>query len=141
MKRLSNKGFTLIELMLVVIIIGVLAAMVIPRFVGRTQQARVARAEADINVNLATALDLYELDNGFYPTTDQGLDALRTSPTSLPVPPNWNGPYLKKRPVDPWGREFVYISPGIRNPGDYDLVSWGVDGMEGGDDDIINWEE
>ncbi len=141
MKRLSNKGFTLIELMLVVIIIGVLAAMVIPRFTGRTQQARVARAEADINVNLATALDLYELDNGFYPTTGQGLNALRTSPTSLPVPPNWNGPYLKKRPVDPWGREYVYVSPGIRNPGDYDLVSGGADGMEGGDDDITNWEE
>ncbi len=95
-------GFTLIELMLVVIIIGALVAMVMPRLAGRTEQAKVGAAQADINANIATALKLYELDNGGYPAdTDGGLDALSTKPASAN---NWKGPYLEKKPLDPWGR-------------------------------------
>jgi general secretion pathway protein G len=137
------KGFTLIELMLVVIILGILVAMVVPRLAGRTEQARRAAAQADIESNMAVALDLYELDNGAYPTTEQGLSALITEPTSSPVPPNWNGPYLKKRkiPLDPWGRAYVYLCPGVHNQEDYDLYSYGPDGIEGGGDDVTNWEE
>ena len=136
----NKRAFTLIELMLVVIIIGVLAAMVVPRLAGRSEQARQAAAKADIEANIATALDLYELDNGQYPTTEQGLSALVTKPTSSPVPKDWRGPYLKKEPVDPWGRNYIYSSPGQHNVGDYDLASWGKDGIEGGGDDVVNWQ-
>lgn len=135
-----EKSFTLIELMLVVVIIGVLAAMVIPRLTGRSEQAREAAALADIEANIAIALDLYELDSGQYPTTEQGMPALTKKPTSAPVPEEWRGPYLKKTPVDPWGRPYVYKSPGEYNEGDYDLSSWGKDGIEGGGDDLVNWE-
>ena len=133
--RKHNKTFTLIELMLVVIIIGALVAMVFPRLTGRAQQAREAAARADIQVNIATALKLYELDNGVFPTTDEGLSALLKKPASAS---NWNGPYLEKKPLDPWRREYKYISPGRHNP-DYDLYSLGRDGRES-DDDIRNWE-
>ncbi|MFH1621944.1 MAG: type II secretion system major pseudopilin GspG [Candidatus Omnitrophota bacterium] len=136
----NNKAFTLIELMLVVIIIGVLAAMVIPRLAGRSEQARQAAASADIEANIATALDLYELDCGQYPTTEQGLSALIAKPSSSPVPAEWQGPYLKKQPVDPWRRPYIYKSPGEHNVGDYDLASWGRDGVEGGGDDVVNWD-
>jgi general secretion pathway protein G len=139
-KKDFKKGFTLIELMLVIIIITTLAAIVFPRFVGRAQQARIAAAKADISNNLAVALDFYEMDNGFYPSTEQGLEALREKPTSAPTPQNWKGPYIKKKPVDPWGNPYVYVSPGIHNE-DYDLYSLGPDGIEGGDDDITNWQE
>ena len=132
-------GFTLIELMLVVIIISVLVAMVVPRLVGRSQEARVAAAQAQIEAHLATALDLYELDNGIYPSTEQGLMALRRKSSSTPTPPNWKGPYIKKTPKDPWGNEYVYMSPGVHNTEDYDLASYGPDGIESSDD-IINWE-
>ncbi len=134
-------GFTLIEIMLVVIIILVLAAMIVPNFAGRSEQARFAAARADIEANLATALDLYELDNGRYPTTEQGLLALITQPTTMPVPTNWSGPYLKKKriPVDPWQREYAYVSPGQNNPESYDLSSYGPDGVAGGGDDVTNW--
>lgn len=141
-KKKTEKGFTLIELMLVVIIIGVLAAMVVPRFVGRSEQARYAAARADVEANIAIALDLYELDNGSYPTTEQGLDALARKPEGEPMPPNWRGPYLKKKvPLDPWGNPYVYTCPGIHNAEDYDLSSYGPDGVEGGGDDISNWVE
>ncbi len=128
-------GFTLIELMLVVIIMGALAAMVIPRLTGRGEQARTAAARADINVNIATALKLYELDNGSFPTTQQGLNALLVK-TSSAI--NWNGPYLERKPIDPWGREYRYKSPGERRT-DYDLYSLGKDGVEG-EGDVTNWE-
>jgi general secretion pathway protein G len=138
---MKKKAFTLLELMVVILIIGTLAALVIPRFVGRAEQAKVTRAKVDINLNIATALDLYELDNGFYPTTEQGLSALLTKPTTSPVPSDWRGPYLKRKPIDPWGNPYIYIYPGNHNPDSYDLYSYGKDGVEGGGDDITNWEE
>jgi len=130
-----KKGFTLIELMLVVIIIGVLIAMVMPRLAGRSEQARKIAAKADIESNLAMALDMYELDNGTYPAS---LDDLMKKP---PEATNWNGPYLKKRSKDPWGRDYHYKFPGEKNPDSYDLSSNGRDGSEGGGDDITNWSE
>ncbi len=130
-----KRGFTLIELMLVVIIIGALVAMVMPRLTGRAEQARVAAAKADIQANIATALKLYELDNGNFPTTEEGLEALLKKPSSAV---NWNGPYLEKEPIDPWGRKYQYRCPGTHN-NDYDLYSLGKDGVES-DDDITNWK-
>ncbi|MDP2920769.1 MAG: type II secretion system major pseudopilin GspG [Candidatus Omnitrophota bacterium] len=126
----SKKGFTLIELMLVVIIIGVLVSMVVPRLVGRSEEARVAAAKADINANISVALDLYELDNGKYP---ESLAALLTKTAA------GKGPYLKKEPLDPWGKRYMYKSPGEH--GDYDLYSYGPDGVEGGGDDVTSWED
>lgn len=130
------KGFTLIELMLVVIIIGALVAMVMPRFVGRGEQAKTAACRADIQANISTALKLYELDNGSFPSTEEGLNALLNKPSSAG---NWNGPYLERKPVDPWGREYKYKSPGEYRSADYDLYSLGKDGIESADD-IKNWE-
>ena len=132
-------GFTLIEIMLVVIIIAALSAMVVPRLVGRSEQAKVAVARADIESHLPTALKLYELDNGHFPTSSQGLVALRVKPTTSPTPANWNGPYLEKDPVDPWGNEYEYVSPGKRRP-DFDLSSQGKD-PSSPQDDITNWTE
>jgi general secretion pathway protein G len=129
------KAFTLVELLLVVIIIGVLAAMVVPRMSGRSEDARKSVAKADINANLATALKMYETDNGAFPTTDEGLQALLTAPSSAT---NWKGPYLAKKPVDPWGRPYQYVSPGAHNA-DYDLSSLGHNGTEG-TDNINNWD-
>lgn len=137
---MNRRGFTLVELMLVVIIISVLAAMVVPRLVGRSQQARIAAAEAQIESHLAVALGLYELDNGMFPSTEQGLASLKTKPVSSPAPPKWKGPYIRKVPKDPWGNPYVYICPGTHNIQDYDLSSYGPDGIESSDD-IINWEE
>ena len=131
----------MIEIMLVVMIIATLAALVVPKFAGRAEQAKVAAARADILVNIPTALDLYELDNGFYPTTEQGLDALRAQPATSPVPQKWNGPYIKKKPIDPWGNAYHYDSPGTHNPKSFDLYSFGKDNAEGGKDDVNNWEE
>lgn len=133
--RYPKYGFTLIELMLVIIIIGTLAAMVMPRLVGRTEQAKVAAAEADINSNIATALKLYEVDNGSFPTTEEGLNALLNKPGAAS---RWNGPYLEREPIDPWGKKYQYRSPGQNRP-DYDLYSLGKDGRES-DDDIKNWK-
>ncbi len=129
-------GFTLIELMIVVVIIGALVAMVLPRFVGRGEQAKAAAARADIQSNIATALKLYELDNGNFPSSEEGLGALLSKSSSSS---NWNGPYLERKPVDPWGREYKYKSPGEHRSGDYDLYSLGKDGVESADD-IKNWE-
>ena len=131
----TNKGFTLIELLLVVIIIGVLSAMVVPRLTGRSEEARKAVADADIDVNIATALKLYELDNGVFPTTEEGLSALLSAPSSAS---NWKGPYVEKEPTDPWGGAYHYRSPGAHRT-DYDLFSIGKDGVESGDD-VVNWD-
>lgn len=136
----DNCGFSLIEIILVVIIIATLSAMVVPRLSGRSEQARQAAAKADIEVNIPTALKLYELDNGFPPTTDQGLNALLQKPTTTPMPENWNGPYLEKLPVDPWGRPYQYQSPGTNRPHDYDLSSLGKDPKpDASSDDVANW--
>jgi general secretion pathway protein G len=133
----NDKGFTLIELMLVVIIIGALTAMVMPRLAGRTEQAKVSAAQADVTANIATALKLYELDNGRFPSTeDGGLQALFQRPANAN---NWNGPYLEKKPVDPWGREYKYQSPGTHRSYDYDLHSMGRDGIDS-EDDVKNWD-
>ena len=133
----DHRGFTLIELMLVIIIIGVLVAMVAPRLAGRSQQAKEAAARADINAHLSAALDLFEMHNGRYPTTSEGLAALRTAPAGAS---DWKGPYLKRSvPLDPWGKPYVYRAPGQHNRDDYDLFSIGPDGVEGTADDITNW--
>ena len=132
-----NKGFTLIEIMMVVIIIAALSAMVIPRMSGRSEQAKIAVAKADIESHLATALKLYQLDNGNFPTTEQGLNALRLKPNTSPVPVSWNGPYIEKDSFDPWGKPYVYQSPGKHRP-DFDLYSNGRDDKSD-NDDINNW--
>lgn len=139
-----SRGFTLLEIMVVVVIISILIGLIAPNIIGRVDQARVTGAKTDI-ATLSQALDLYKLDNHFYPTTDQGLQALLTKPTTPPVPQNWRpGGYLKKHkiPVDPWGNAYRYISPGTTGP--YDLYSLGADGKEGGegmDADIGNWND
>ena len=132
----DKKGFTLVELMLVVIIIGALVAMVLPRFTGRSEQARAQVAEADINSNIAVALKLYEMDNGNFPSTEEGLNALLNKPASAL---NWNGPYLERSPIDPWGKPYQYKCPGEHK--DYDLYSLGKDAVEGTEDDVVNWSD
>ena len=137
-----KQGFTLIEILLVVLIIGILAALVLPNFSGQGEKARHSAAQTDIDVNLSTALDMYEMENSRYPTTEQGLASLITKPSSSPVPEKWNGPYLKKKklPQDPWGHPYVYAFPGVHNTNSYDLSSLGPDGVES-TDDITNWEQ
>jgi len=129
-----HRGFTLIELMVVIVILGLLATLVLPRFRGGTERARHVKAIAQMK-SIETALRLYELDNKFFPTTEQGLEALVRSPAVEPIPKRWReGGYLEggKVPLDPWDNPYVYISPGIVNP-DFDLFSLGADGAEGGE--------
>ena len=139
----DNNGFSFIELMVVVVILGILAGMIVPRYMGRTDEAKVVKAKIDIAA-IETSLKLYKLDNGFYPTTEQGLKALIEMPTTEPVPNNWKDKgYLEKKkiPTDPWGREYLYLCPGVH--GDFDILSYGADGVAGGSDsdqDIKNWE-
>jgi general secretion pathway protein G len=129
-------GFTLVEMLLVLVILAVLAAIVIPKFSGRSEQAKVTAAKSQIS-SIELALDAFEVDNGFYPKGNAGLTALIETPSGAQ---NWKGPYLKKGiPLDPWGNAYVYTYPG-RNNADYDLMSMGPDGRAGGDDDIINWD-
>ncbi len=137
----KHKGFTLIEIMVVVVILGILAAMVAPKILSRPDQAKITVARSDIET-ISQALELYRLDNGFYPSTDQGLEALVKKPTMSPEPRSWNPDgYLKKAPVDPWGNPYLYVQPG--NHGKYDVYSLGADGREGGEGTkatIGNWE-
>lgn len=143
MKALAKKqtGFTLIEIMVVVIILGVLGALVIPKIMSKPDQARIVAAQTDIR-NIASTLNMYKLDNFSYPSTAQGLQALVTKPSGSPEAKNWNSDgYLSKLPNDPWGNPYQYISPGAH--GAFDLYSWGADGKEGGQDkdaDIVSWE-
>lgn len=145
MKRMLNdkRGFTLIEIMVVVVILAALAALVAPKIIGRSDDAKIAEAKVQIR-NLESALKLYKLDNGVFPTTEQGLDALANKPTVGNPPKNYRAEgYLeaKKAPKDPWGNDFVYLSPGEH--GDYDLSSLGADGVKGGEGknaDINSWD-
>lgn len=139
----SQRGFTLIEIMVVIVILAILAAVIAPRVIGRVDESRVIESKVQIK-NFETALKMYKLDNGKYPTTSQGLLALVEKPRSSPAPRKWHkGGYLEKRniPSDAWGNPFLYLSPGLH--GDYDLLSYGADGIKGGADfdaDINNWE-
>jgi len=138
---IGQRGFTLIELLVVVAILGILAAIVVPRIMDRPDEARRVAAKADIAA-IAQALKLYRLDNGGYPTTDQGLGALVQRPTTNPVPGNWKqGGYLERLPKDPWGSDYQYLSPGVR--GEIDIFSLGADRARGGEGsaaDIGNWD-
>ena len=139
----NESGFTLIELMVVILILGLLAGIVMPKLIGRTEEAKRTQAVVQMR-NIESALQLYRLDNGSYPPTEQGLEALVKQPSVGQVSTHWReGGYLEKGkiPKDPWGNPYVYLSPGVHNP-DYDLKSLGADGAEGGegkDADIENW--
>jgi general secretion pathway protein G len=134
-KNKLRRAFTLVEMLLVVTIIGILAALVIPKIAGKSEQARVTAAQTDIKAGIKTALDSFEVDNGFYP---KSLQDLIVQPSNAK---NWRGPYFDppQLPVDPWGNPYVYYYPGKHNPNGYDLLSVGPDGKEGTDDDIGNW--
>lgn len=136
-----QRGFTLIEIMVVIVILGVLAALVVPNILGRPDEARISAARSDIQA-ISNALNLYHLDNFTYPSTNQGLQALVSKPSGSPEAKNWNPDgYLSKLPKDGWGNEYLYISPGAH--GKFDLYSLGADGREGGegnDADITSWE-
>jgi general secretion pathway protein G len=142
-KKFDARGFTLIELMVVLVILGVLASLIVPRIMSRPEEARRIKARVDIQ-SLETALKLYSLDSGDYPTTEQGLQALIEPPAVGVLPTKWrDGGYLEKRklPKDPWGNDYIYLSPGTQ--GDFDLISYGADGELGGegkDEDVVNWE-
>ncbi len=133
------RGFTLIEIMVVLVIIGVLAALIVPNVLDRADDARVTAARTDIN-NLMQTLKLYKLDNQRYPTSEQGLEALLRKPSTSPVPPNWK-PYVEKLPADPWGRPYQYLNPGVK--GEIDVFSYGADGQPGGEGknaDLGSWQ-
>ncbi len=140
-KLTKQSGFTLIEIMVVVVIIGILASVVVPRIMDNPDKARVAKAKNDIRA-LESALDIYRLDNYVYPTTDQGLESLVSQPTSAPEPPNWKqGGYIKKLNKDPWGYDYLYLNPG--EYGEIDIYSLGADNApdgEGPNADIGSWD-
>lgn len=139
----GNAGFTLIEVMVVIVILGILAAIIAPRLIGRTDDAKVAQAKIQIK-NFETALKLFKMDNGFYPSTEQGLEALIKEPEIGQIPKHYRkGGYLEKKGIsqDPWDNAYVYISPGTND--DYEIISYGADGQPGGEDydaDITNWD-
>ncbi len=129
----NTRGFTLIELLVVIVVIAILAGLVGPMVFRNVGDARVTAAKAQLEL-FELALDQYRLDNDYYPSTAQGLEALRAPPTGEPAARNWRGPYLKKPiPLDPWGRPYVYNAPGVKNPSGYDLLTYGRDGKPGGD--------
>lgn len=133
------RGFTLIELMVVLVVLGILAALIVPNVIDRADQARVTAARTDVS-NLMQALKLYKLDNQRYPSAEQGLDALVRKPTAGSVPPSWK-PYLDKLPSDPWGRPYQYLNPGVK--GEIDVFSFGADGQPGGEGtnaDVGSWQ-
>ena len=140
---MNQRGFTLIELMVVIVILGILAGLIIPRIMGRPEEARRMKARVQIE-SIETALKLYKLDNGSYPSTEQGLEALVEAPSVGQLPRAWrDGGYLEKGrvPKDPWDNDFIYLSPGVNS--DFDLIAYGADGEPGGegnDKDINNWE-
>nr|WP_315193248.1 type II secretion system major pseudopilin GspG [uncultured Aquabacterium sp.] len=137
--RAAHRGFTLIELMVVLVIIGLLAALIVPNVLDRADDARVTAAKTDIS-NLMQSLKLYKLDNQRFPTGEQGLQALVVKPTSGPIPGNWK-PYLEKLPKDPWGAPYQYVNPGVK--GQVDVFSFGADGQSGGegrDAEIGSWQ-
>jgi len=135
-------GFTLIEIMVVIVILGLLAALVVPRLVGRTEEAKRTQTRVQIK-NIQQAIELFKLDNGFYPSTEQALDALVRMPETGRIPKNYRkGGYLDRVPKDPWGNPFVYVFPGQH--GDYDISAYGADGVPGGegeDTDVNSWDE
>ena len=138
-RRARAAGFTLIELMVVLVIIGVLAALIVPNVLDRADDARVTAARTDVN-NLMQALKLYRLDNQRYPSAEQGLQALVAKPSTGAIPPNWK-PYLEKLPNDPWGRPYQYLNPGVK--GEIDVMSFGADGQSGGEGknaDVGSWQ-
>ncbi|NWL19563.1 type II secretion system major pseudopilin GspG [Pseudomonas umsongensis] len=142
-QRASQHGFTLIEIMVVVVIIGILGAIVVPQFMSRPDQAKVTAAKVDLQA-IGTALEMYRLDNFHYPSTQQGLEALSKRPSGMPAARNWNPQgYLKSLPVDPWGTPYQYLNPGVKSAdGGYDLYSLGADGVAGGEGlaaEIGNW--
>src|SRR2546422_461060 len=137
-RKFREAAFTLIELLLVLVILGILAAIVVPKFAGRTEQAKVRAAETQISA-FSTALGIFETDNGYYPKGKDGLQDLRTQPRDAQ---NWHAPYMEKDiPPDPWGHPYIYVCPGKHNPSGCDLYSVGPDGREGNEDDITNWQQ
>jgi general secretion pathway protein G len=139
LRRRPRRGFTLIELMVVLVVIGILAALIVPNVIDRADDARVTAARTDVN-NLMQALKLYRLDNQRYPSAEQGLEALVRKPSVGAIPPNWK-PYLDKLPNDPWGRAYQFVNPGVK--GEIDVFSFGADGQPGGegrDADIGSWQ-
>lgn len=131
----SRRGLTLIELVVVIIVIGLLAGLVAPQILGRVSDARVTTARAQIEL-ISVALENYRLDNGIYPSTSQGLQSLQVKPSGIPEARNWRGPYLRKPvPLDPWGRAYIYASPGSRDRAGFDLATLGRDGKQGGSDE------
>ncbi|MDP2286074.1 MAG: type II secretion system major pseudopilin GspG [Pseudohongiella sp.] len=138
----KNRGFSLIEILVVLVIMGLLVSIIAPNVLGRADEARVQKVFADFSA-IQTALRLYRLDNYAYPSSEQGLRALQERPTLAPVPANWRqGGYLESLPIDPWGNPYLYLSPGQQ--GDYDIFSYGADGVRGGDGqnaDLGNWQD
>lgn len=137
LNRKSVSGFTLIEIMVVVVILGILASLIVPKIMSRPEQARIVKAKQDVRA-IETSLELYKLDNGFYPSSDQGLQALVTQPTSDPVPANWkSGGYLREIPMDPWNRPYQYLNPGTHS--EIDIYSFGSAGPNSSATLIGNW--